>query len=294
MERRVLHPERQQDVLPHEFAQRLAREFLDEVSLDIHRDAVDPLRAGLVEQRNLGQPVDHALQILRAEHRRVAVHLVDRSFAEDAVGEAGRVAHQLRHRRRVRRIFDDGLAVGVHALVDFEIRELRDVFRDRIARPPLALLIQHHHRDAGDRLGHRVDAEDRVLLHGRAAGHVALAIGPRIDDLAVARHYRDDSRHLAVVDVFLQHRMHTIQSLRGEAYRFRFRLRKVTRLRRPLRAASSAAIESRESKRVVISIPRRQSSRISEPKWPASRYTVSTWRTLPSSSGSAPVRGPTP
>jgi len=45
------------------------------------------------------------------------------------------------------------------------IREFRNVFRERIAEQEAALLEQRHRRDRDDRLGHRMDAEDRIRLH---------------------------------------------------------------------------------------------------------------------------------
>ena len=40
---------------------------------------------------------------------------------------------------------------------------------DRLVERDLALLDQHHERDRGDRLAHRIDAEDGVVLDRRVA-----------------------------------------------------------------------------------------------------------------------------
>ena len=50
-------------------------------------------------------------------------------------------------------------------------------FDTGIVEPELALLVQHHHRDGGDRLGHRVDAEERPRRHRRAGLQVLHADG---------------------------------------------------------------------------------------------------------------------
>ena len=52
--------------------------------------------------------------------------------------------------------------------------ECRDEAADRIAQVERALLVQHHRRDRGDRLGHRVDAEERVRLHRQSRLDVAV------------------------------------------------------------------------------------------------------------------------
>ena len=82
-------------------------------------------------------------------------------------------------------IDQDRLAFFIHAIEDLEVLELRNVLGDRIVWQPLALLIEDHHGDARDRLGHRVVAKDCVLRHGRMRFEIALAISPVVDDLAM-------------------------------------------------------------------------------------------------------------
>ena len=150
---------------------------------------------------------------------RVAVHLVDRRVAEETVGEAGGVAHQLAHGGRVVGIGENHLAVGVDALVDLEVGELGDEFGDGVGGEPLALLVEDHHGDPGDRLGHGVVAENHVLGHGRRAGQVALAVGAVVDDLAVAGEDGDDAGDLLLVDGLLHKGVETLQALGGKAER---------------------------------------------------------------------------
>ena len=96
--------------------QRLAGELFDDVAFDVHRHAVGPALAGLIEQRNLRQLVDEFLKVLRTQKLRIAIHLVDWRIAEKAIRESGGVRHQLAHGGLMFRIDKDHLAVGVHAV----------------------------------------------------------------------------------------------------------------------------------------------------------------------------------
>ncbi|MNR11717.1 hypothetical protein D3C85_1280310 [compost metagenome] len=65
-------------------------------------------------------------------------------------------------------------ALHIAARVDAKVLPRRDVLADRIVESDLAFLDQHHDRHRGDRLRHRVDAEDRILGQRRlplAVGH---------------------------------------------------------------------------------------------------------------------------
>ena len=68
---------------------------------------------------------------------------------------------------------------------------------------PFALLIEDHHGDAGEGLGHGIGAEDGVLGHGYALFHVALAVGAVLDDLAVTGQDGDGSGEFLLVDLVL-------------------------------------------------------------------------------------------
>ena len=59
----VFHAERGEDVVAVEVGQRLAGELFDDVALDVHGHAVDPSCAGLIEERDLRQAVDHLLKV---------------------------------------------------------------------------------------------------------------------------------------------------------------------------------------------------------------------------------------
>src|SRR3546814_11751502 len=56
---------------------------------------------------------------------------------------------------------------------DAGVLELGAIFDELVRQRDLAFLDQHHKRDAGDRLGHARDAEDRMLFPRLARTHAA-------------------------------------------------------------------------------------------------------------------------
>ncbi len=52
---------------------------------------------------------------------------------------------------------------------DLQTLELGYELRHRVKELEVALLVEHHQRDAGHRLGHRVETEDRIGAHRLAA-----------------------------------------------------------------------------------------------------------------------------
>jgi hypothetical protein len=89
------------------------------------------------------------------------------------------------------------------AFVDAEIAPLRDVAMHGIVERDAAFLDQHHQRDAGERLGHGIDAEDRVFLQRAVALDIHVPERAAMGDLAVALDERQRARQLAGVQVFL-------------------------------------------------------------------------------------------
>ena len=104
---------------------------------------VFPLGAGLVLHWR-GEPerdqIGERLGLLRGRARRLA--------------EPGRMREDLRD-REIRRLARGRL----------QVRELGQILRHGISDRELALILQHQNRDAGDRLGHRGDPEQRVGRH---------------------------------------------------------------------------------------------------------------------------------
>ena len=165
-------------------------------------------RARLGGQRQLRQPVDHRLERLIAFWRL--------ALAYPGVDvEAGRVAHQLPHRHRLRlRHF----AVRCGHL---EAGELGDVLGHRVVERPLALLPEHHHGHAHDRLGHRREAKDRVAGDRLLRRQILDAVRVEVDDLAVPRDERRDTGEFAVVHQRAHRLLNRLQPVDREADRLR-------------------------------------------------------------------------
>ena len=81
-----------------------------------------------------------------------------------------------------------------------QVLELRYVLLHRVAEPKPAFLVEQHQGDAGDRLGHGVDAENGVLGHRLGGLHVLGAEGAEVRHLAVPGDERGDGRQAAVID----------------------------------------------------------------------------------------------
>jgi hypothetical protein len=178
--------------------------------------------------------------------------------------------HQLAHRHRmVRRDLRDRAGLRIH-FRDLEVRELGNVLRHRIVELPLPFLEQHHHRHAGDRLRHRVDAEDRVLLHRRGALQVALAGGFELHDLAVPRHHRHDAGQLVLVDQRLHLALQPAEPLRRHADAFGSGARKV---------GGECAAGEQDEQQAVENVARQlhESPVFSRSRWPGAKvYTTAT------------------
>ena len=59
-----------------------------------------------------------------------------------------------------------GLPVFLPFLIQSQIGQCGKEFRDGIIHLKPAFLVQHHHGHRGDRLGHRVNSEQRIQVHG--------------------------------------------------------------------------------------------------------------------------------
>ena len=108
---------------------------------------------------------------------------------------------------------------------------------DRIGEAQPAFFHERQHGGAGDGLGLRRDAEDRVHGHRAAGFLVAPADGAFVDRLAVAQHQRHGAGEPLLVHVALQQRVDAPQALDGEARRA-WRRRPATRRAAPGRAAA--------------------------------------------------------
>ena len=197
----VVHAERAKDAFTEEFVERLAGNDFHERAEHVDGVAVTPLRARREGKRQLADLAGHVLQrVLRVADLAVAVDLVGLVLEQEAVGEAGRVGDEIKHRhlavwfaqlRRRRRA-----AIPHHRVLVFG-----NVAADRMVEPDLALLEQHHDGERRDRLGHRIDAEDRLGTDGFLAAHLGRAGIALVRDLPAARDQQAHAGHLAGVDI---------------------------------------------------------------------------------------------
>ncbi len=179
--------------------------------------AVLPDFARLMHERKRG----HGLDIFRSrpvhinDVRRLD-QLLDGRGAREAVGQARRVAHQVLHgdrpleRREIKLV-----AIGN---ADLHIGESGDVFRDWIGDQKASLLDQHHRGHGDDGLGHRIDAEDRVVDHGGTAGPQRadrLAVG----DMSMPGDQHRDAGRLLLLDLASHDCREPLEPLRNKAQR---------------------------------------------------------------------------
>ena len=97
------------------------------------------------------------------------------------------------------------------------LREGRQVLRDGIAEDDATFLDEHHGGDRHERLGHRVDAEDRVLPERRAASRIARADRVEIGDFSLAGDQRHRAGQLLLLDLAAQRLLDAGQAQGGEA-----------------------------------------------------------------------------
>ena len=221
----VDHPERFQDVLGEEAVEALSREDFHQVAEHVGGDAVVPALSGMVDQGNPGESRDHLRE------RSVGGEEIGAPFAIEArdgmivvepVGEPGAVGEQLVDGDGTPR----GLAFHLLALarnVDPQIAEGRDVPADGIFEPEASLLVEHHRRDRGHRLGHRVEAHEVAGLEAPPLFEVRVARRRHPGDLARARDEDAGARELAVVHVGLHPGTDALQAFAAQADRFRGR-----------------------------------------------------------------------
>ena len=142
--------------------------------------------------------------------------LVDVAEPYQARGVTHQVVDGHRPRLRLERHLDR--PVGILFLnPDLGVGELGDVLRHRLGERELALFRQHHGGKRDDRLGHRRNAEDRVVGHRRPGLLVAETERLVHHGLAVACDQHDRARQLAHVDADLDAVAQPLQALLREA-----------------------------------------------------------------------------
>ena len=148
----------------------------------------------------------------------VLVNLVDqRSFQQrDA---------QTQPRGVPEKVADGHLAFWFHQVVDcavpilqhFHAAQFRNVTRHRVVQLEASLFPQHHRGDAGDRLGHRCNAENGVRLHWHAGFAAQLPKPLEINCLFFPRNQRYDAGQLFLVNVALESVVYPQQTFGGHA-----------------------------------------------------------------------------
>ena len=83
------------------------------------------------------------------------------------------------------------------------ILELGHELGDRVVQADLSLFDEHHDGYGGNRLGHRSQAEDRVLGHRSLGFDIRQALSLKVRDSALAGNQRNGAGDVAGVDVTL-------------------------------------------------------------------------------------------
>ena len=190
----------------------------------VGRESIRPALAGMEQQR---QPADTSYcggeRLGPAEAAGDArdpvvgrQHLVTVAFA---VGQPGGMSEEVAHRHRPLWLDQPKRAAIPYPLQHLGVRELRQVARHRMVQQNTPLLDQHHHGDAGDRLGHRGDAEQGVGRHRAALLAVRHPEGAQMGDLAAPGDQRRGSGHVAIVDVGTKEIVQPFQPPRAQSHR---------------------------------------------------------------------------
>jgi hypothetical protein len=204
----IAHLERLGDALLDELVERHAGGDLHDPPQHVRRHRIFPGRAGLVEQCELAELVDHlGIGLAAVGNLHVEIGLLHRIGPHGAICEPRRMAHQVVHRHRPVLRLQHRLDRAVLLLLldgDFGVGEGRYVHRHAVGQRELALFHQHHGRQGNDGFGHRGDAEDRVVRHRDLRFLVAEAVGLEHHDLAVARDQHDGAGQLVVLHALVQ------------------------------------------------------------------------------------------
>ena len=197
----VGHAERIENRILQILIEPLAGNRLDQVAADVGRERVHPVLTGSITQWHFCELVDEARErlALGTVYPGLAIGAIDRMIGR-AVSQAALMAKHVAHRHRTRgnsRLHRGALAGNP----DLVIAPFRNKSRDRIIELEMPLLVEAHQRDRGDRLRHRVEAEDRVVGHRRFALAIRHAHRLEVGDVAVARDERLASGDLPGLDI---------------------------------------------------------------------------------------------
>lgn len=114
--------------------------------------------------------------------------------------------------------FEDDLPVVVESRKYLQSLERRYVIFQRIVELEVAFFIQHQQCHADDRLGHGIDPEQIIGLHGAFIVRVAQPVGLLVNDVTIA----GDQCHRARYTIFLNGLHHEavepFQALCGQSH----------------------------------------------------------------------------
>ncbi len=200
-ERRIPHIERRENSLAQEFVQRLAAQDLDEVAENIGRDRIIPVLARREIERQFGQNVDpFAERSVEALELPLPIGGIHRRAPLKAIGEARHVREKIPHRHRPRR--SRGFEASETPAYEYaEIGECGNVFRHRIVELEASLLEERHESDAHNRLGHGVNADERLGRKRPPALAILEALCREMGDAAAARDRKQHARKRSAFDV---------------------------------------------------------------------------------------------
>ena len=235
MESGVVHAQRPQDFLIEECVERLARHDFDHAPEYVGGMAVLPGCARFVDQRQLRQrTAPFGEHPFLGKNVGFGVRLFDQRWcAEQTVGKARSMAQQILHR---------DLAFGINQTerkftgsigcfdADFHVLELGDELGDGFVQAKPAFFHKHHGGDAHDGLGHRIDAKDRIVVHGDLAFAILPAEIARVHEFAIARDHDYRTGQLADVHCVLQGCVKSCEARRGHAHGFRSSFRQRSRV----------------------------------------------------------------
>jgi hypothetical protein len=202
-ETRVAHAERLEDVLLKIGFQRLSAHRLDHLAGKIDADAVFPIRAGIdviLAGQDAGQPCD--------------LHVASEISVEDVVAVAGRMREQVAERDRRLGIAQLRRAVGIETLEHLHVPNDGQHVAHRLVEADASLFDELHGRGAGDRFGHRGDAEDGIWRHRFGLVDRPDPEGSFVEDAAIVGRQRHDAGNEAGFDRFVEDQVELEQDAR--------------------------------------------------------------------------------
>ncbi len=152
-----------------------------------------------------------------AENVGLRIDLHDPGATDILVADAGGMPQKILdvHGSIRRHELQDGIAVVCSGLDShLHVGEGRDKFGHRIGQRQPAIIDQHHRRDAGNRLRHRMKRKDRVRRHGLLRGDIPNAEALEIDRSTVLLDQHDRAGKLSGRDLVRKEFGQTFQSRR--------------------------------------------------------------------------------